>query len=119
MFKFGPLILLAILLLFLRQLHMLPFGGGAESFVADSDSPRGCERNSGSCSPCDGAFEGKCMDNGNDGWNNSISADLSGPGPVREPDGKWRRFRYPNYYGFGPSFPYSYGEPFYARAVKY
>lgn len=106
-----PLILLIFLFIYLRQIHMLP-----ERFEG---SPRACERNAKSCSPCDGAVEGKCMDNKNYGWNNSISADLTGPGPAETPDGRWRRFKMPNYYGWGPSYPHYYGEPYYARSVKY
>lgn len=37
----------------------------------------------------------------------------------RDPDGQWRAHRRPNYYGWGTCCGYSYGEPFYARAVDY
>ncbi len=111
--KHGILLLLIVLFVYLRYIHLLPFQEGFDA------SPRACERNAGSCSPCDGALEGKCIDNGNNGWNNSISADLSGPGPAEIPDGRWRVHKMPNYYGWGSAYPHSYGEPYYARSVKY
>ena len=78
-----------------------------------------CERNARSCSPCDGSVEGMCRDNGNYGWNNSISADLTQPWAPHNPDGRWRAHKMPNYYGMGSCAAYSYGEPYYARSVKY
>lgn len=51
-------------------------------------------------------------------WNNGISSDgdaMAG-GPAT---GKWRVFKMPNYMGWGHPSKFHYGEPYYARAVKY
>ena len=79
-----------------------------------------CENDPKSCSPCSGAPQGMCNDTSphNYGWNNSITG-VPGTGMNAEPNGDWRVDKMPNYYGWGPSDRYSYGEPFFARSVKY
>lgn len=85
-------------------------------------TPSPCERGAGSCTPCSGAPEGMCLDNGcgaGGGWQNTVSRDCTGDWAAHAPDGRWRTFQMPNYYGWGTCGGYSYGEPYYARAVKY
>ncbi len=90
--KFGPIILIAVMLLLLRQVHMLPFSGSQEGFEIYPE--RGQE-----------GFE--------------IYPKRGQEGFKMIPDGRWRKHKMPNYYGWGPSSPYYYGEPYYARSVKY
>ena len=73
-------------------------------------TPAPCDKLAGSCTPCSGGPEGMCLDNG-DG--------AGGRRALMQPDGKWRRYKMPNYYGLGLCGGYGYGEPYYARAVKY
>jgi hypothetical protein len=111
--KFGPFVMLAVMLVLLKQFTDL----NVEQFDA---TPRGCERGAASCAPCDGAPEGKCLDSGIRGWENSVSTDYSAPQFAGgKADGRCRIFKKKNYYGYGPSAAYSYGEPFYERCVKY
>lgn len=83
-------------------------------------SASACENDPKSCSPCSGAPQGMCSDTTphNQGWNNSITG-VPGSGMNVEPNGEWRVHKMPNYYGWGPADRYSYGEPFFARSVKY
>jgi hypothetical protein len=81
-----------------------------------------CERNSKSCTPCSGGPEGKCLGNGCVGgqtWNDSVTNDCTGPWAPHQPDGTTRIHKMPNYYGWGTGSDWYYGEPFYARSVKY
>jgi hypothetical protein len=81
-----------------------------------------CERAAGSCTPCSGGPEGMCLDNGcgaGGGWQNTVSRDCTGEWASHEPDGTWRKYQMPNYYGYGLCGGYGYGEPYYSRAVKY
>lgn len=86
-------------------------------------TPSPCERGAGSCTPCSGAPEGMCIDNGcgaGGGWQNTVSRDCTGEWAPNKPDGSWRTFQKPNYYGWGTcGGGHSYGEPYYSRAVKY
>jgi len=85
-------------------------------------TPSPCENNSKSCSPCGGGPEGLCLKNSNDGgaWENSLSRDFTAQRWSNdEPDGTWKTYKKKQYYGLGVCGGYSYGEPFYARAVKY
>ena len=70
------------------------------------------------CNSCSGNNEGRCEADRPGVWNNGISSDgdaMAG-GP---PNGKPRVFKLPSYYGFGAPSPFSYGEPYYVRSVKY
>ena len=85
-------------------------------------TPSGCERGSGSCTPCSGGPEGMCRDNGcgvGGGWQNTVSRDCTGEWANHQPDGTRRKFTKPNYYGYGTCGGNSYGEPYYSRATKY
>jgi hypothetical protein len=111
--KFGPFLMLGLMFVLLKKFLQLR----VENF---DFTPRACERGSQSCAPCDGAPEGKCIDSGIRGWENSISTDYSAPQfPGGKADGRCRIFKKKNYYGYGPAQPYSYGEPFYERCEKY
>lgn len=83
-------------------------------------SASACENDPKSCSPCNGAPQGMCSDTTphNQGWNNSITG-VPGTGMNADPNGEWRVHKMPNYYGFGKANRFSYGEPFFARSVKY
>jgi hypothetical protein len=69
-----------------------------------------CEKNIKSCSPCGGGPEGLCY--------NAFNKKQRHWSPYK-PDGTWRVFKKPNYYGWGAPNAWHYGEPYYARAVKY
>jgi len=110
---FGPFLMLAVMLILLKQFTELD----VERF---DTTPRACERGGPSCAPCNGAPEGKCIDSGSRGWENSVSTDYSAPQfPGGEADGRCRVFKRKNYYGWGVCNQPSYGEPFYERCVKY
>lgn len=99
----------------------LPRDSGAPDKWCDRTAAP-CERGAGSCTPCSGAPEGMCLDNGcgaGGGWQNTVSRDCTGQWAPHSPDGTWRKFQMPNYYGWGTCGGYSYGEPYYGRAVKY
>ena len=120
--KFWGLLTLAIAVWSLHQL-VNDKGEGFVNHCGGNDlTPTPCERSAGSCTPCSGAPEGLCRDNGcgvGGGWNNIVSRDCTGEWTPNEPDGRWRVFKKPNYYGYGLCGSYGYGEPYYARSVKY
>lgn len=112
-------VIVFILIMSVLKRRVEGFQGPFAQDCATSMNAMPCERNARSCGPCSGSVEGMCMDNGNFGWHNSISADLTQPHAPHEPDGRWRIHKMPNYYGLGSCAAYSYGKPFYARSVKY
>ncbi len=113
--KVSPFIMLFMMIFILKKLTEISV---AENFTNCTAQP--CEMRKDSCAPCGGTPEGQCVNFPTAGWNNSVSADLSGPRwPGGDPDGRCRIFKRKNYYGWGACNSYSYGEPFYERCVKY
>lgn len=107
---------------------ILLFASGSSGSSVDNFrdvTARPCEHSEKSCTTCSGGYEGLCVDNEcapGGGWNDSISRDCH-PGhkfdAAPTADGQRRVFKMPNYYGWGPSQRFSYGEPYYAREDKY
>lgn len=121
------LALLGFLFLLLGQLKPDWTAAEREDFALDGGrwcdrTATACERNSKSCNSCSATPDGACIatgcGNGN-AWQNGISGDCVGDWAPHKPDGKWRVHKKPNYYGWGVCSDWAYGEPFYARSVKY